>query len=73
VQLSQSDKAKLESIMSGAGLSLEPGIETWPLQAEFLVKGDQAGFKAFTDKLVAGRVKDSKPKNPKVKRWEPKS
>jgi formate hydrogenlyase subunit 6/NADH:ubiquinone oxidoreductase subunit I/predicted flap endonuclease-1-like 5' DNA nuclease len=73
VQLSQSDKTKLESIMSGAGLSLEPGIETWPLQAEFLVKGDQAGFKAFTDKLVAGRVKDSKPKNPKVKRWEPKS
>jgi NADH-quinone oxidoreductase subunit I len=73
VQLSQSDKAKLESIMSAAGLSLEPGIETWPLQAEFLVKGDQAGFKAYTDKLVAGRVKDNKPKNPKIKRWEPKS
>jgi NADH-quinone oxidoreductase subunit I len=73
VQLSQSDKAKLESIMSAAGLSLEPGIETWPVQAEFLVKGDQAGFKAYTDKLVAGRVKDNKPKNPKIKRWEPKS
>ncbi len=72
-QLAQSDTAKLESIMSAAGLSLEPGIETWPVQAAFLVKGDQAGFKAYTDKLVAGRVKNDKAKNPKIKRWEPKS
>lgn len=71
-QLARTDKGRLEEIMKGAGLNLEPGIETWPMQAELLARGDTAGFNALTVRLVAGRLEDEKPKNPKAKRWEPK-
>lgn len=70
--LAGTDRARLEEIMTGAGLSLEPGIETWPVQADLLARGDTTGFNALTVSLIAGRVSNDKPKNPKAKRWEPK-
>jgi formate hydrogenlyase subunit 6/NADH:ubiquinone oxidoreductase subunit I/predicted flap endonuclease-1-like 5' DNA nuclease len=64
-QLAQTEKAKLEEIMTGADISLEQGIETWPMQADLLAKGDTAGFNALTVRLVAGRVTNDKPKKKK--------
>ena len=64
-ELARTDKARLEEIMTGAGMSLEPGIETWPMQADLLAKGDTAGFNALTVRLVAGRVTNDKVKKPK--------
>ncbi len=61
-QLAKTDKTKLEEIMTGAGLSLEPGIETWPMQADLLAKGDMTAFNALTVRLVAGRVTNDKKK-----------
>ncbi len=61
-QLAKTDKSKLEEIMTGAGLSLEPGIETWPMQADLLAKGDMTAFNALTVRLVAGRVTNDKKK-----------
>ncbi len=69
--LAQSNVEQLISIMTAANLELSPGIDSWITQADLLAKGDMDGFKALTESLVAG--KDDKPKNPKVKRWEPKN
>ncbi len=70
VQLEQTSVAKIEEIMKAAGLDLAPGIESWSKQAGLLAKGDMVGFKALTDALVAGQ--EEKPRNPKIKRWEPR-
>jgi predicted flap endonuclease-1-like 5' DNA nuclease len=61
-QLAKTDTTKIEEIMTGAGLSLEPGIETWPTQADLLAKGDMTAFNALTVRLVAGRVTNDKKK-----------
>jgi formate hydrogenlyase subunit 6/NADH:ubiquinone oxidoreductase subunit I/predicted flap endonuclease-1-like 5' DNA nuclease len=61
-ELAKTDTTKIEEIMTGAGLSLEPGIETWPTQADLLAKGDMTAFNALTVRLVAGRVTNDKKK-----------
>jgi NADH:ubiquinone oxidoreductase subunit C/predicted flap endonuclease-1-like 5' DNA nuclease len=98
-QLAAMNQDRLKSVLENAGLS-HPSVPTWAEQALLLAKGDEAGFKALTDRLVAGRREDSstespaassaeaptpaaetpavsdepeKPRNPKIKRWEPKS
>lgn len=37
---------------------LDGQTKTWPKQAQFLVDGDEAGFKKYTDHLVGGREPD---------------
>lgn len=37
---------------------LDGQTKTWPKQAKFLVEGDEAGFKAYTEHLVGGREPD---------------
>jgi NADH-quinone oxidoreductase subunit C len=69
-QLAKLDKVTLEGIMTAAGITLEPGIESWPEQAALLEKGDMAAFAAYTEALKGGKF--DKPKSPKIKRWEPK-
>ncbi len=59
-KLAKSNEQALRDIMEKASLSLEPGIGTWPIQADYLVRGDQAGFQAFTDALVGGKLKNKK-------------
>jgi NADH:ubiquinone oxidoreductase subunit C/predicted flap endonuclease-1-like 5' DNA nuclease len=70
-KLAQSNVEQLTAIMTGAHLELAPGIDSWISQADLLAKGDMDGFKALTESIIAGR--EDKPKNPKVKRWEPKN
>ena len=37
---------------------LDGQTKTWPKQAKFLVEGDEAGFKQYTERLVGGREPD---------------
>jgi predicted flap endonuclease-1-like 5' DNA nuclease len=61
-QLAKLDKATLEGIMTAAGIALEAGIETWPVQADMLAKGQMAEFADFTKRLKGGKLDKSKKK-----------
>jgi formate hydrogenlyase subunit 6/NADH:ubiquinone oxidoreductase subunit I/predicted flap endonuclease-1-like 5' DNA nuclease len=61
-QLAKLDKATLEGIMSAAGIALEAGIETWPVQADMLAKGQMAEFADFTKRLKGGKLEKKKGK-----------
>ncbi|MEZ4670407.1 MAG: helix-hairpin-helix domain-containing protein [Anaerolineae bacterium] len=37
---------------------LDGQTKTWPKQAKYLVEGDEAGFKSYTEHLVGGREPD---------------
>lgn len=54
-RLAGSSSDDLRSAIEAAGLSFAPSITTWAEQASLLAKGDEDGFKALTDRLVAGR------------------
>jgi len=51
---------ELEDIVKvkGGVRILDGQAKTWPKQAQFLVDGDEAGFKKYTDHLVGGREPD---------------
>lgn len=53
--LTAASEAQLRSAVEAAGLPFAPSIPTWAKQADFLAKGDVAGFTAYADHLVAGR------------------
>jgi NADH-quinone oxidoreductase subunit C len=57
-QLAAMNLDRLKALLEHAGLS-HPSVETWSEQAMLLAKGDEDGFKALTDRLVAGRREDS--------------
>jgi NADH-quinone oxidoreductase subunit C len=57
-QLAAMNADQIKTLLEKAGLS-HPSIETWAEQAALLANGDEAGFKALTDRLVAGRREDS--------------
>ena len=40
--------------MNAGGVSFTPSLGTWAGQAALLRDGDEAGFQAFVDRLVAG-------------------
>lgn len=50
-----SDDGTLRAALEAAGLRFAPSLPTWREQAAFLVRGDETGFVAFTEQLVAGR------------------
>ncbi len=45
----------LRAALKDAGLRFAPSLSTWARQARLLADGDEAGFVALTDRLVAGR------------------
>jgi predicted flap endonuclease-1-like 5' DNA nuclease len=53
--LADSDVATLQAALEKAGLRFAPSLPTWARQARFLADGDEAGFIALTEQLVAGR------------------
>jgi hypothetical protein len=53
--LSDADVATLQSALEAGGLRFAPSLPTWARQARLLADGDEDGFKALTDRLVAGR------------------
>ena len=55
VQLTRASEEQLHRAIEAEGLHFAPSVPTWARQADYLVKGDDAGFKAYTDHLVAGR------------------
>jgi predicted flap endonuclease-1-like 5' DNA nuclease len=62
-QLAKLDKATLEGIMTAAGITLEAGIETWPVQADMLAEGQMAEFADFTKRLKGGKLDKKKGKS----------
>ncbi|MBI1281189.1 MAG: 50S ribosomal protein L20 [Anaerolineaceae bacterium] len=59
-QIASSTAEELEDIVKvkGGVRILDGQAKTWPKQAQFLVDGDEAGFKTYTDHLVGGREPD---------------
>lgn len=56
--LAAAGEGSLRSALEAAKLRFAPSLPTWAAQAAYLVSGDEAGFKAYTDRLVAGREPD---------------
>ncbi len=54
-ELEAASETQLRSAIEASGLNFAPSIVTWSKQAAYLVKGDEEGFKEYTDYLVAGR------------------
>jgi len=59
-QIASLSAEELEDIVKvkGGVRILDGQAKTWPKQAQFLVDGDEAGFKKYTDHLVGGREPD---------------
>jgi large subunit ribosomal protein L4 len=58
VKLEKATEEELKAALETAKLRFAPSLPTWAEQAGYLVRGDEAGFKAFTEKLVAGRKEE---------------
>ncbi len=54
-ELHSASTTTLKAALEKAKLPFAPSLETWAEQAGHLVRGDEAGFKTLTDKLVGGR------------------
>jgi predicted flap endonuclease-1-like 5' DNA nuclease len=54
-QLADADRAAVEAALENASLRFAPSLGTWSRQARLLADGDEAGFKALTGRLIAGR------------------
>jgi large subunit ribosomal protein L20 len=59
-QIAGMSAEELEDVVKvkGGVRVLDGQTKTWPKQAQFLVDGDEAGFKKYTDHLVGGREPD---------------
>ena len=55
VQLEAASQEELTSAINAAGITFAPSLKTWSKQAAYLVAGDEEGFLAYTDYLIAGR------------------
>jgi 3',5'-cyclic-AMP phosphodiesterase len=54
-KLEQASDDELRAALEHSGLRFTPSLSTWAEQAGFLARGDEEGFRALTDRLVAGR------------------
>jgi predicted flap endonuclease-1-like 5' DNA nuclease len=54
-KLADSDVATLQAALEASGLRFAPSLPTWARQSRLLADGDEAGFHALTEQLVAGR------------------
>jgi large subunit ribosomal protein L4 len=57
-KLEKATEEELKTALEAGKLRFAPSLPTWAEQSGYLVRGDEAGFKAFTDKLVAGRKEE---------------
>jgi large subunit ribosomal protein L20 len=59
-QIAAMSAEELEDVVKvkGGVRVIDGQTKTWPKQAQFLVDGDEAGFKKYTDHLVGGREPD---------------
>jgi large subunit ribosomal protein L4 len=57
-QLEAASEESLKAALETAGLRFAPSLGTWAEQAGYLARGDEAGFAALTEKLVAGRKEE---------------
>ena len=46
---------RVRAIVTSGGVSFFPSANTWAAQAALLRDGDEAGFQALVERLVAGR------------------
>ncbi len=53
--VAEASDGDLRAALKDAGLRFAPSLGTWARQARLLADGDEAGFLALTDRLVAGR------------------
>ena len=58
-KLERASEDELKAALEHSGLRFAPSLNTWAEQAGFLARGDEAGFKALTDRLVGGRAVDT--------------
>jgi large subunit ribosomal protein L4 len=56
--LEAASEEALKAALETAGLRFAPSLGTWAEQAGYLARGDEAGFVALTEKLVAGRKEE---------------
>ena len=55
-ELAAGTEETFKTALEAAGMRSHPSLGSWAEQAGFLARGDEAGFKDLTDRLVAGRV-----------------
>ncbi len=55
VQVRDASQDRLKSAIVKGGISFAPSMVTWSKQAAYLVSGDQAGFKQYTEYLISGQ------------------
>ena len=60
-KLERAGDGELRAALERSGLRFTPSLASWAEQAGFLARGDEEGFRALTDRLVAGR--DAEPAN----------
>ncbi|WP_372595176.1 hypothetical protein [Actinotalea sp.] len=53
--VAEASEGDLKAALREAGLRFAPSLPTWARQARLLADGDEEGFLALTDRLVAGR------------------
>ncbi len=54
-QVADADEDTLRTAINNAGITFAPSITTWSRQAALLAMGDEEGFQALVDYLIAGR------------------
>ncbi|MCA9906417.1 MAG: DUF4332 domain-containing protein, partial [Anaerolineae bacterium] len=57
-RLAEATDAELHAAIEAQGMRFAPSIPTWARQAEYLARGDEAGFEAYKEHLTAGREPD---------------
>ncbi|MFN8529882.1 MAG: ATP synthase F1 subunit gamma [Anaerolineae bacterium] len=56
-KVATASESDLREAIHKAGMNFSPSLPTWPKQAEYAVRGDWDGLKAYQDTLQAGREK----------------
>ena len=54
-KLHAANEEQLKAALTKAEIRIPASLASWSKQAEYLVNGDKEGFKAYTDRLIAGR------------------
>ncbi|MCC6613931.1 MAG: hypothetical protein IT320_10665 [Anaerolineae bacterium] len=57
-RLAEATEDELRAAIEAQGMRFAPSMPTWAKQAAFLAAGDETGFEAYKDHLVAGREPD---------------
>lgn len=55
IHVRDASQDRLKSAIEKGGITFAPSMVTWSKQATYLVAGDQAGFKQYTEYLISGQ------------------